>query len=564
VNVFGADVRVLDVDAFLGGARVLFPFLALGWLALALRVRRAWWLLLGVVLANAYVWLVTTWPLQRLYALGPSSDRLNNLAMVQPVAAGHSPLYSAQVGHVQIEPLWSLLAAALSGFDPQRVLVLYAFLPLLMSAAVAVSLYAALRGWDPWERALVAGMATLLFSAPLDFTSAYRVPWAMTFLLKPNHGLGLVVAPWVAWTFATSARTRDRVAAALLLHLLGWVFAVHMAIFCVGLAAFAALSLAADGKSGRRDATDVAVVIGLNLLAVSPYLFLLTRGFDLLDSGPRHGIPPSSAHVLEAVTRMPWLFALGAWGAWAAWKRDRLGRVWAGQLVGAGLVWLAYLGLGALEVAKELDDVYYWFRFVLAVCGGIGLWDLSARIVAILPAAGRATLALARPHARAAALAALLLPATIPYWYDPARMDLYFAGSREPIPDGLQAPIAALLAQGDRVGVLAGDPTVSRWAAALGGFRVLVSRDFPQPSDYPPRIQLQLDILGGQDLGRGRELARDYGVTHLIVTPELLYNLGVTSLDALERRADLREIHFSGDRRLGGRFVAVFEIAAGG
>jgi hypothetical protein len=562
VNAFGADVRLLDVDAFLGAAHQLFPLLALAWLALTLRVRRPWWLLLGVVLANAYVWLVTTWPLQRLYALGPSSDRLNNLAMVQPVAAGHSPLYTAQVGHVQIEPLWALLMATLSGFDPERLLVLYAFLPLAVSAAVALSLYAALRGWDPWERALVAGMATLVFSAPLDFTGPYRVPWAMTFLLKPNHGLGLVIAPWVAWRFAFVSRGRDRVVAALLLHLLGWVFAIHMGLFCVGLVAFAAMALAFRREDARRDAADVAVVIGLNLLMVSPYLVMLSRGFSLLDSGPRLEIPPGSPHILEAVTRVPWLFALGAWGAAVAWKRDRLGRVWAGQLVGAALVWLSYLALAVLQLAKERDDTYYWFRFVLATCAGIGLWDVGARIVAALPRAGRAAAALARPEARATALAALLVPATIPYWYDPGRMDLYFAGSREPIPDSLRAPIASLVARGDRVGVLAGDPTVSRWAAALGGFRVLVASEFPTPRDSAPRLRLEVDLLRGQDLPAARALARAYGVTHLVVTSELLDELPVTSLEALEARTDLEEVHFSGDRR--GRFVAVFELPPSG
>src|SRR5215208_962799 len=97
VNAFGVDVEGLDVEAFLSTARLLFPLLALVWLAVLLRVRRAWWLLLGVVLANAYVWFETNWPLQRLYALGPSNDRLGNVAFCQMVAAGRSPLTSPQV-----------------------------------------------------------------------------------------------------------------------------------------------------------------------------------------------------------------------------------------------------------------------------------------------------------------------------------------------------------------------------------------------------------------------------------------------------------------------------------
>jgi len=97
VNLFGADVRALDVEAFLAAAHHLFPLLAVAWLVLVVRRRRPSVLLAGVLLANAYAWLETNWPLQRLYALGPSSDRVNNLALCQVVAAGHSPLHTPQV-----------------------------------------------------------------------------------------------------------------------------------------------------------------------------------------------------------------------------------------------------------------------------------------------------------------------------------------------------------------------------------------------------------------------------------------------------------------------------------
>ncbi len=66
------------------------------------RLRRPEWLLAGVLLANAWAWAETNWPLQRLYAFGPSSDRVNNIAMCQGVAAGHSPLQTPQVGHAAL------------------------------------------------------------------------------------------------------------------------------------------------------------------------------------------------------------------------------------------------------------------------------------------------------------------------------------------------------------------------------------------------------------------------------------------------------------------------------
>jgi hypothetical protein len=555
VNVFGADVSRLDVDLFLTAARQLFPVLAVLWLAALLRVRRAWWLLLGVLLANAYVWLETTWPLQRLYALGPSNDRLNNVAMVQAVAAGGSPLYTAQVGHMQFEPLWSVVMAVLSGFDPGRLLAVYAWMPLVMAAGTALSLYCALRPWSPWERAVVAGTATLLLSDPLDFTSAYRVPWAMTFLLKPNHAVGLVLVPWVVRRIATIQGWRDRVLAALLLHLLGWAFVIHMGAVCVGLAAFVALAVWTRRTDARRDAIDVAWVIGLNLLVVSPYLVMLFVGYGVFQSGPRLEIPPNTAHLLEATTRTALLFALGVHGAVVAYRRDRMGRLWAGQLVGAFVLWLSYFALHLLQQAKERDDAFYWLRFLVAVCAGIGAWDLVTRAAAILPdAARRWSAAWARPEVRAAALALVMVPASLPYWYEPRTMDVYFTGSLEPVPPAIAEPVQALLRRRESVGVLAGDRAASRWAAALAGFRVLMAKDFPSPRDYGARVDAVESVLRGE----GHAALARYGVTHLLVTRDLLALHPGATLEGIESRSDLDLVAISGDRH--GDFTAVFEL----
>ena len=480
MNLFGADVRGMDVEIFLVTARHLFPALAILWLAVLVRVRRASWLLLGVLLANAYVWLETNWPLQRLYALGPSNDRLNNVAMVQAVAAGGSPLYTAQVGHMQFEPLWSVLMAGLSGFDTERLLVLYAWMPLVMAAGTALSLLFALRPWSPWERAVVAGTATLLLSDPLDFTSSYRVPWAMTFLLKPNHALGLVVVPWIVRRVATLEGWRDRVVAAALLHLLGWAFVIHMGVFCIGLVAFVAVSAWQRRPDVRKDATDVAAVIGLNLLVVSPYLVMLFVGYGVFQSGPRLEIPPNTAHLLEVTTRTAVLAALGAWGAVVAWRRDRMGRIWAGQVVGALLLWLSYFALHVLQQAKERDDAYYWVRFVLAVCAGIGAWDLAARAAAALPGA--------RGDGR-------------PPWHHPSggrprwlsssfrrpcrtgtTRDRWTSTSRAPsIPflRRLRSPWRCSSNAATRSACLAGDRAAARWAAALAGFRSADGQGLP-------------------------------------------------------------------------------------
>ena len=404
-NMLGVDVARLDVAAFLSAARLIFPVLALAWLALFLKVRKPWWLLLGALLANAYAWGITNYPLQRLYALGPSRDRVSNVALCQVVAVGNSPLQTWQVGQLHFEPFWGLLVAVVSGGSPERVLALYPFFPLVMAVGFALSLYLGLRpgpapsgpepAWSAWERALVAGFATLLCSAPLDFAWIYRVPWSLTFLLKPNHALALVLFPMVLRAFVLIRGTLGRIATGLLLHLMGWAFVLHMAYVAVGLAVFAAWSLLDRRPDARRDVTDVLVVLGVNALIVSPYLAMLLLGYPFLVPSPVMTISAVSPHLLETTARSGWLFALGLLGTAVAYRRgDRLGRLWAAQVAGAFLVWISYLALSALQLAREKDEIFNWLRFLTAASAGIGAWHLAGRAARWLdrpwPEAGRA------------------------------------------------------------------------------------------------------------------------------------------------------------------------------
>jgi len=569
VNLFGVDVRALDVEAFLAAARHVFPLLSLAWLVLVVRRRRASVLLAGVLLANAYAWLETNWPLQRLYALGPSSDRVNNLALCQVVAAGHSPLHTPQVGQMHFEPFWAMVTAIVSGWSPSRLLAIYPFFPVLTACGFALSLFFALRPlpssagtpdgppaeegtWSDWERALVALFATLLSSTALDHAGPYRVPWAMTFLLKPNHSLGLVLFPWVLRAFAGIRGGRDRVVTGFLLHILGWAFVIHMGEVCVGLSCFAVSGLLLRRADARRDVLDVAVVIGINLLVVSPYLVMLFRGYGVLDSGPRLEIPPSSPHLLEALTRTAGLTVLAIWGGVVAWRRDRMGRVWATQAFGALLVWLAYYPLSLLQQAKERDDTYYWLRIHIAVCAAIGAWDLGRRLVGRLE-----WRALAPAPARAALVAALALPFSLPYWWSPARMDLYFGRSLEPLPPEVTGPAAFLRANAPAGAVLAGDVTAVRWMSALVGSPVLLARDFAVPRDYGARVKLNEALLRGGP-GDPRVDAARYGIRYVLVTPTLVSDLGLT-LEDVDARPYLQRVRLDGDPR--GEYVAVFAVS---
>jgi hypothetical protein len=555
-NLFGIEVGGLDVPRFLEAARALFPLLALLWLAALAWVRRSWWLLLGVLLANAYVWGETTYPLQRLYALGPSHDRVGNVALCQVVAVSGQPLRTAQFRQLHFEPFWSGLVALVSGGDPGRLLHLYGVLPLFMACGFAASVYFALGagaggpGWSGWERALAAGGATLLSSTALDFAGIYRVPWAMTFLLKPNHALGLVLLPWLLRGFAGIRTWRGRVAVGVLLHLLGWIFVVHMVYVSFGLLLFVLLTARRDRSELGKVSWDVAVVLGVNVLVVSPYLVILLVGYPIFHAGPRMQIPPASAHVLEVTTGAGVLLVLGVWGAATLWRRrDVLARVWLAQALGALVLWLAYYVLSPLQLAKERDELFYWTRFLAGVLAGFGAWDAASRAAAVW----RPTLA---AWARAAAVCALALPWSLPYWWDPVRMDAYFPGSLTPLPATVTGPAAVVRAASGPADLVAGDPEAVRWVAALAGRRGLLVAHLHIPGDYAARLAFV------EALVRGGERARPapYPVRYLLVTPALLALYPGATLDALDRRADLRRVHFSGDAA---DYVAVYELVGG-
>ena len=559
-NFLGIDVHGLDVPAFLATARHLYPLLGLLWLGALLRIRRAGWLLAGIVAANAFAWLETNYPLQRIYAFGPSRDRVGNVALCQVVAAGNPPLQTWQVGQMHFEPFWGLLVAAVSGWNVERVLRLYPWFSLIMMAALAVSISLGLRpgpgarGGRRWEAVFAAGLATLLCSMPFDSTRPYRVPWAMTFLLKPNHALGLVMLPIVLRAFAGIRTWRGRLVTGLLLHVMGWVFVLHMFYVVVGLAAFTALSMRRWPGEARRDALDSAVVIGVNLLVVSPYLVMLVAGYPAFTRSPLMTLDPASAHLMEVTFRHGFVFWLGLWGLVVLLRRgDRLSRLWAAQVVGGLALWLAYYVLSALQLARERDEIYYWNAFLLAAVAGIGCWDLGGRAAAWL---ARPPVA---PAIRAAALGALLLPFTLPYWWNPASMDGYFTLSLPPLAAPLRQATDFIRGQTAPQDVIAGDPDFARYVAALAGRRALVGLTLPLPRDWDERWRLQGMLVAGPDPEAAVAAAARYGVRYLVVTPYLLstYYSG-TDLGRIGAQRHLQSVFFTGDPD--GDYVAIYRV----
>jgi hypothetical protein len=552
-----------ELDIMRDSIRLAMAGLAALCLALALRTRRPQFLLLLALGGGALAWALTMVPLQRLYALGPSSDRLGNVGLCQVVAAGNSPLHTVQIGQLHFEPFWGVLTAVLSGWSPDRLLALYPWLSLAAAWGAALAVYAGLGGrgedgapfFSPWERALAALFAALLWSSPLDFSGSYRDPWGMTVLLKPNHTLGFVVAPLFLRYFAGVRTWKGRVLAGLILHVLAWVFVIHMAYVALGLCLFAAESLWRRRPEGGRDLRDVITAIVVNALAVSPYLVMLLVGYPFTKRMAVMTIPVISPHLLETTARAGFLFALAVWGALVTARRGRTGRLWVAQLAAAQLVWAGYLGLHLVQLARERDEVVYWARFFTAVLAALGAWDLATRAARSWPRL------FAQPHARAVAIAALLLPFMEPSWLDPPLMDDYVPASLQPVPAAFAETGGFLRHHTDARAVVAGDIDVARWASALGARRVLLSRGFHPPFDGEDRERFQELLANGTDADEIRAQAARWNVRYVAVTPAFLAQHAPATLAALEARPHFRRVHLSGDPERA--FVALLQIEPG-
>jgi hypothetical protein len=218
--------------------------------------------------------------------------------------------------------------------------------------------------------------------------------------------------------------------------------------------------------------------------------------------------------------------------------------------VGAYLVWAGYLVLSALQLARERDEIFNWLRFLTAASAGIGAWDLASRVVNWTSRPWPAA-------ARAAAVALLALPWSLPYWWEPPRMDDYFAGSLRPIPESIRGPTDFLRRSTEARAVVASDHDFARWVGALGARRVLLGDHLHSPKDRPRREAVEHLLVSGTDPAATGPASAPYGVRYLVVTPEFAAAHGAT-LASLRQRPDLRLAHITGDASED--FVAVFEI----
>jgi hypothetical protein len=478
-------------------------------------------------------WWITNYPLARPYALDVGTDRTANIQLVQVVAAGNGLWSSGQPGQYSFEPFWGVFVSALAGFDPTRVIPLYPYLALIPIVLFPLAVWRGLAdaGLDDWERAFAAWCGALLLGTAIDYSEHFRDPWQMSFLFKPNHALGFVIAPLVLAAFARATRARGLAATGVALGFLGWVCVFHMVFVWAGLCALAAHSILARERAAET-IRRVAWTGLTSLVIAAPHLYVLLFLYPAGESGPRYGNPVEEAWALWPTLQSGPLFLLAVAGAWE-WTRRRgeLARTWVAMAAGALAFWALLYVLGLSFRARERDELVYWIRLLTALLAGIGAWRTSG---VALEALGRGTLA---PALRALLLVAVTLPFTHPLYWDPQKMDQYFRGAREPLPELYPQLGAMLMARTAPQEVIACDPAFGRYVSAFGARRVYYSRNLNNSKPEQLRRDAVLRELLQPDPAVACAAAARAGVSHLVLTPAWIDQLELDLEDFRARGA---------------------------
>ena len=367
--------------------------------------------------------------------------------------------------------------------------------------------------------ALIIYAVLLLSSSPQDRFGTFQTFWQMTFVLKPNHTLGLVLIPlWIGWWSSRSCRYPDFRAGALL-GLLGWVFLMHWAFVFLGLLLYPPVAQALGRKP---DMARVVRVAGLSLAIVLPYIVYLYRFYWGIGARIEGGVWPGPGHlegfldVFSVSYAHGALFLLSVAGMVAMFRRRRLEDVTLlALLAGSFAGWILYLFAFAIGKAIQAEEFYFYTRFLLSVATGSGAFFLIQKTARWL--GPRFESASGFPVAGLCAFLLVMLPQNISYWRYPPVMDRYYPVSLEPVPEEIERLTEWVRDSASADAVFVALPDTACWIAALSGRRVLLIGDYRPPIDYEERRELMNSLLSEPREETFREAAERFQVSHLVL-----------------------------------------------
>jgi hypothetical protein len=471
--------------------------------------------LAALILMHAGTFLAYYHGLPRTYAVGVSSDRSLGVGMALSVANGGSPFHHVQVDFGNLEPFWTFMVAALSGFSSDAVPFVYDHMAVLVLTLTALGFY---RGWSraepgeegeraAWRGVLVAAAVLGLASVTLSADPPVPLFWPANFVFKPNHALAFGL---VGLLSRFSPSRSSWVALGLLQGLLIWTFILDWAYLVPG------IFLAAWMDEDRREALKrVLLATALGLLLGTPYVLHLLRDYNPVGKGEMPQIwrdvmnqrltPAYWWSIDPGPVALLFLVGLAVFVRRPSREKTGLGFLLTGPLVALGYV----IGLSA-GFGPEPDEGYYYSRMVLAAGAGFALFQMIAGSAGYVPK-------------RLASAFAVLLACSSPGYFDPIRDDRYFEPSLSPIPAPV-ATVADWIKQNtphDAVMISSEGIMLS----GLTGRRFLMVRP-DQTADRAAREKMERDILTSLDEATVRGAAERYGVTWVVLDDGLRARYG--------------------------------------
>lgn len=475
---------------------------------------RALLLVLGI---NLLAWAAYVAPLARPYGLHTNRDRAFNYGNAAIVANGWSPLQQVQVDFTNLEPFWSLVGAALAGFNPANVIASYGLLSPLILLAVGLGLYFGFEEdnseRDRWERVLIVFSLLGLASISLSGENPLRPLWVAMFLFKPNHAFA-----WALMGLAVACR-QSWLRLALVLSVLAWVFVIYWAFFLPSLV-LATMLL----PRGQRAWRSVAAGIGLSVVAAVPYILHLMRDFS--PAGNDAGSTHMWADKMAGTVRLPhWVtLDLGVLGilaliGFATARRSQSARD-AHLIAIAGVATVLTVIYTTAAYGTGLpspDEQHYYYRFALSLLAGKGLAVLAQRLE---------THAGWRLGQGSALVLGLAIPLSFHAYWDPPGMDDYFKYDRTPITSKTRAYGEFVLKNTPAKAVFLAGEDASSWIPILSGRRVLLAGLNLRPRDLQARKRVEREILLSRDPVKIRAAAAEYGITHVALDSSFLLTYG--------------------------------------
>jgi hypothetical protein len=470
------------------------------WAVWAARRQSARVVLAGTLVLGALGLVVVQAPLGRAYGLEEGSALLPAVADAMVVAAGASPFDGWQVGVANDHPGWSALLAALSGFEPLRLLSMQRCVGFL---AIGFFCGATLLGLarletvslPPLSRALALFFALFLSSGQLDFLYLSYIPLPHVLFVEPRLAVSLPGALLAGGLLLSPLRS-GRILGALALGAIAYLDAVCW----ISTASAVALALAGPGIE-RRFESLAAAAAGIAL------------GSPMWTSLPGvAGADVSLATTVLFPSPVPILALLALVGLLR--RREAAHRFGLFLVAGAAV---------AVVLGSAIGPVL--LRYLLAVLAGYGFAFLVFRAKdALFPA---------RPRLPLAVGLLVLLPFTFFYWWQPRTMDPWFGASLAPVSPRLENLAGWIRESTPEETVVLVFRNLGPWLPAFTGRRVVVAPDEDVEYDEGDRL---LDV------------ARKSGATHAVILRADLERLphlrelvstseGLTELHAVARWA---------------------------